>query len=106
MNNSYAHTRAAELFEHFGKKYQAEVYRELAEPGFKTVSIEPKLGKLKFVKATMPHPEGMIQLDLERTGKTGIEGTATLPDKLYGTFIWEGQSIKLSPGEQKIDFPH
>jgi alpha-L-rhamnosidase len=73
------------------------------EPGFRSVMIEPKPGKLEFIKATMPHPGGLIHLDLERKGKTGIAGKITLSENLYGTFRWQGKSLALVPGEQKIN---
>jgi len=34
------------------------------EPGFKTVTIEPHLGALKYVVAGIPHPEGRIETDI------------------------------------------
>jgi alpha-L-rhamnosidase len=74
-----------------------------AEPGFRSVSIEPRPGRLAFVRATMPHPDGLIQMSLDRKGKTGISGMVTLPENLHGTFKWKGQSLALIPGEQKIN---
>ena len=35
-------------------------------PAFKTVRIAPKLGKLTFAKASMPHPSGTIDVDFKR----------------------------------------
>ena len=74
-----------------------------AEPGFRSLNIEPRMGGLDFVEATMPHPGGIIHLKLDRKGKTGLKGTVTLPENLYGTFKWHGQSLALIPGEQKIN---
>ena len=61
--------------------------------GFKSVEIEPALGKLAFIKGQMPHPAGMISFDLRRTGTDGITGSIALPEGLTGTFKWNGKSI-------------
>jgi len=63
--------------------------------GFKTVEIEPALGKLTFIKGQMPHPAGIISFDLKRTGKDGINGEIILPEGLTGIFKWNGKSINL-----------
>ena len=47
---------------------------EPAEPGFKSVRIEPHLGPLTWVEGKMPHPLGEITVRFERDGKTGIKG--------------------------------
>ena len=41
---------------------------EPASPGFKTVKVEPHLGKLNQIKGNMPHPQGAIWFDLTRNG--------------------------------------
>jgi alpha-L-rhamnosidase len=66
-----------------------------SSPGFKTVEINPALGKLNFIKGQMPHPAGMIIFDLKRNGPAGIKGEITLPEGLTGTFKWNGKSIDL-----------
>ncbi|MEN8228379.1 MAG: alpha-L-rhamnosidase N-terminal domain-containing protein [Bacteroidota bacterium] len=76
-----------------------------AEPGFKSVVIEPNFGKLKQIKASMPHPEGNIAIDLQREGKTGISGSVELPDNLTGLFIWNETEIELRGGQQDISLP-
>jgi hypothetical protein len=71
-------------------------------PGFKTVDIEPALGKLTFIKGQMPHPAGMISFDLKRTGIQGIKGEIILPDGLVGTFRWNGKVMVLK-GKTEIE---
>jgi hypothetical protein len=71
-------------------------------PGFKTVEIEPALGKLTFIKGQMPHPAGIITFDLKRTGKDGIRGEIVLPEGLTGTFKWNLKSIPLK-GKTNIE---
>jgi hypothetical protein len=75
-----------------------------AEPGFKSVTISPALGKLTWVKASMPHPLGEIKVELKRQGVSGITGQITLPAGLSGTFIWNAQKIHLTAA-QTIDLP-
>ncbi|MFA5326173.1 MAG: alpha-L-rhamnosidase C-terminal domain-containing protein [Prolixibacteraceae bacterium] len=75
-----------------------------ASPGFKSISMEPALGELQFIKGKMPHPAGTIQFDLKRNGKAGITGEVFLPEGLSGDFIWNGNSIKLN-GKTAIDVP-
>ncbi|MGA2070859.1 MAG: alpha-L-rhamnosidase C-terminal domain-containing protein [Sedimentisphaerales bacterium] len=73
-----------------------------AEPGFKSVRIEPHLGPLTWVEGKMPHPLGQISLRLDRNGKTGIKGNITLPPGLTGKFFWNGKSVPLKPGTQSV----
>jgi alpha-L-rhamnosidase len=75
---------------------------EPAEPGFKSVRIEPHLGPLTWVEGKMPHPLGQISVRLERVGKTGIKGSITLPPGLKGKFFWNGKSTNLKPGPQTV----
>jgi hypothetical protein len=69
-----------------------------AEPGYKSVSIEPALGPLKFIKASYPHYLGSIKVDLKKTSKNGIEGTVELPKGLTGVFRFNGKVISLTEG--------
>jgi hypothetical protein len=71
-------------------------------PGFRSLRIEPRLGNLNSLRAYMPHPQGTIRIDLRRSGATSLEGSVDLPESVYGTFTWEGRSVKLVPGKQSI----
>jgi len=61
------------------------------------------MGELLQVKGVMPHPDGNITVSLERKGAKGVAAEITLPRNLTGTFIWEGRSIPLKGGFQKIN---
>lgn len=74
-----------------------------SKPGFSELRIEPALGELKEVSGTMPHPDGMITVSLQRKGESGIKATIQLPAKLKGEFVWKGKVVKLTGGEQKIN---
>jgi hypothetical protein len=74
-------------------------------PGFDTVQVEPALGGLQWVEASMPHPRGgTITVKYVRTS-TGTEATVSLPDALKGTLVWKGKSYPLRPGEQRFSLP-
>jgi hypothetical protein len=74
---------------------------EPAEPGFRSVKVEPHLGNLKFVRGQVPHPKGTITVELKKT-KTGISGSVSLPEGLQGTFVFQGKSIPLVSGNNTI----
>ena len=74
---------------------------EPASPGFRTVRIEPRLGALTWVRGTVPHPAGDIQVSLQRTA-AGLAGEVTLPAALQGRFLWGGQTVALHGGRQEI----
>ena len=73
-----------------------------AAPGFSSVSIRPALGTLKEVHGSMPHPNGVISVDLVRKGAAGVSGEITLPDGVSGVFYWNGQEKALHPGKQVV----
>ncbi len=75
-----------------------------ASPGFTTVRIAPHLGTLPSLTATYPHPEGIIKVEYRRHGE-GIDTTITLPGKLTGNFVFNGQVWRLKPGVNQILAP-
>lgn len=70
-------------------------------PGFTTVDIEPHLGKLTQLRATMPHPKGAIAVSYTAL-PSGINADITLPAGITGTFRWHGQSVPLHSGSQSV----
>jgi hypothetical protein len=74
-----------------------------AAPGFRAVSIRPALGALKEVHGSMPHPSGVISVDLVRKGKDGVSGAIELPPGVSGIFYWNGRSMALHPGKQAVE---
>jgi len=75
---------------------------EPAAPGFREVAIEPHMGPLKQLKATLPHPAGDIVVSYQKTGQ-GLAADVTLPEKLSGWFYWNGKKTALHPGQQHIE---
>ncbi|MFB3924079.1 MAG: family 78 glycoside hydrolase catalytic domain [Terriglobia bacterium] len=76
---------------------------EPAAPGFREVAIEPHLGPLKTLKATLPHPLGDITVAYERKAD-GLVADVALPEKLSGSFTWKGKTEPLKGGKQHLEF--
>jgi hypothetical protein len=74
---------------------------EPSAPGFREVAIEPHLGPLKQLKATLPHPAGNIVVSYQRQER-GLVADVTLPVNLSGWFYWQGKKVALHPGRQHI----
>jgi hypothetical protein len=72
-----------------------------AADGFAAVRIAPQPGGLKWLKASMPTPKGMVAVDL-RFEDDRATGTITLPDGLPGTFAWKGLTRPLQAGLNQI----
>ncbi|MFW5822284.1 MAG: alpha-L-rhamnosidase C-terminal domain-containing protein, partial [Tangfeifania sp.] len=72
-----------------------------ADIGFNSVKIEPHLGDLKTVQASMPHPKGKIKVDYQQK-KKGLEARITLPEGLSGTFTYNGETFNLEEGANSL----
>jgi hypothetical protein len=82
---------------------------EPASPGFRTVRIAPHLGgesadSLPSLKATYPHPQGMIAVEYTRHADR-LQAAITLPGTLSGSFVYAGRTWPLKPGLNRIDAP-
>lgn len=72
-----------------------------AEPGFRSIRIDPQLGELTAADGTYPHPAG--ELTFEFTQKEGeLTSKITLPPGTSGTLHWKGQSAVLKAGSQTV----
>ncbi len=71
-------------------------------PSFKEVLIQPAMGQLKTIKAALPHPAGMIQVDLRKKKNGKIKGTVILPKGIKGTFKCPRKTIILHEGKNKL----
>lgn len=74
---------------------------EPAAPGFRKVRIEPHLGGLNRLSATMPTPLGDLSVAYRREGR-GLVADVTLPPGLSGEFVWRGKPIPLHAGAQRL----
>ena len=70
--------------------------------GFNSVLIEPHLGPLESVTASMPHPMGRIGVSYGMDGDR-LSAVITLPDGLSGIFKYNGRETVLRPGRNRID---
>jgi len=75
-----------------------------AAPGFSSVRIEPHLGSLHEIKATMPHLKGPIVTEFALKTHE-YAATITLPDGLNGSLVWSGKEYPLHPGTQTLNLP-
>ncbi|HEV2351832.1 MAG TPA: family 78 glycoside hydrolase catalytic domain [Terriglobia bacterium] len=76
---------------------------ESAAPGFAKVRIEPHLGDLHHLQATLPLPSGEIKVAyLHNQGS--LVADVTLPQHLTGWFAWHGKIRSLHGGRQHLAF--
>lgn len=71
------------------------------EPGFRRVRIEPHLGVLSTLSASMPTPKGDVVVAYVRKGDT-LTATITLPKAVTGTLAWKGRTLPLREGAQQV----
>jgi hypothetical protein len=75
-----------------------------ALPGFKKVIIEPNMCELKWVKGKMVHPDGSVNVHLQRSGQEGLNAEVSLPHGITGWFIWKDKKVNLHGGSQILTF--
>lgn len=73
-------------------------------PGFARVRIEPHLGSLTHLDASMPHAGGDIRVSYKRIG-SGLSATIVLPEGLQGRLVWKGHEHALHAGTQEMRLP-
>ena len=71
------------------------------EHSFKSVIIEPNLGKLEKLDVEFPHPQGIITISYVKTGDK-IDAQVLLPEGVKGEFKWKGKSVALVAGKQNV----
>ncbi len=74
---------------------------QVEKEGFEKISIAPNPGDLKLVEASFKHPKGEIKMNL-KFDNSEVNGEITIPENMETEFMWEGESIKLVAGENKI----
>jgi alpha-L-rhamnosidase len=73
-------------------------------PGFSSVTIEPHLGSLRHVNATMPTAKGDINVIYDAKN-SGVSADLNLPANTSGELLWKGKVFKLRPGRQQLSLP-
>ena len=74
---------------------------EPAAPGFRKVVIQPHLGTLTHLEASVPVPKGEIAVKYERQNGN-LSADITLPQETTGWLAWGGQRLQLHGGEQHV----
>jgi hypothetical protein len=69
--------------------------------GFGHVEVAPRLGPLTEARGRVPHPAGVIEVELRRGGE-GVFGRVVLPEGIDGRFRWGGRVWKLNPGANEV----
>jgi len=73
-------------------------------PGFAAIAIEPHLGDLKEVRAGMPIPRGMVEVEYKRAAN-GVDARVKLPAGEKGELVWKAKTYALQAGEQTLNLP-
>ena len=73
-------------------------------PGFASVRIEPHLGQLTHLEATMPHAGGNIHVAYRRV-EGSWQATIDLPKGLTGDLVWLGRTYPLHGGDEEFHLP-
>jgi hypothetical protein len=72
---------------------------EPLEPGFARVLVAPHPGRLEWVKGVVPHPNGIIEVKVEREAER-LSAEITLPKGVTGVFRYGARDIPLKAGRQ------
>ena len=72
-------------------------------PGFNRVRIAPALGKLREAQGSIPHPKGTIRVKYKLSKNGTMKAVINLPDKIGGSFVWNGKEYSLHGGEQVLE---
>jgi hypothetical protein len=70
-------------------------------PGFRSVTIAPQLGPLRWLRGELPHPGGTLAADLTVAGER-LTGTIARPNGVTGVLTWRGAQQQLTAGIQTI----
>jgi hypothetical protein len=71
-------------------------------PGFRTIRIEPQLGRLKHLRGSLIHPLGKIVVDFSIHHQR-LRGSIALPSGVCGELIYKGNIVPLQSRRQTID---
>lgn len=90
----------------WGASPNIEFYRMVAgidsgAPGFSKVVIEPALGPLTRLDASIPHPKGEVSVNYVLR-KKHLTAEVNLPKDVTGVFRWNGKEFQLNGGRNKV----
>jgi len=75
---------------------------EPESPAFKRIKIQPSPCGLNWFKSEMPHPDGIISLEMKKIKSGGYTADINIPGRSEGNFIWNGKIIPLKSGHQQL----
>lgn len=77
-----------------------------AAPGFRSVIIEPQIGNLRFVKAKIPTPSGLLCLNMSQGQDSKISIDIDLPDGMTAELFMPGSNkpVILTSDKSKFHF--
>jgi hypothetical protein len=73
-------------------------------PAFSSIRIEPHLGSLHHVVASVPTPDGLIEVNYS-SNDTKVDAEISLPGNMNGELVWKGKTFELRSGRQKLLLP-
>jgi hypothetical protein len=90
----------------WGASPNIELYRivlgiDSDEPGFQKIRIAPHLGELMLASGKIPHPNGDIIVNYEKTSDNW-KALITLPPNTPGYLLWKGKQYQLKPGKNSF----
>jgi alpha-L-rhamnosidase len=74
-------------------------------PGFAEITIEPHMGGLKNVAASMPHPRGKIEVSVAAGDRGATTAKIGIPQGVPAKLLWRGRTYPLHAGEQSLQLP-
>ena len=91
----------------WGASPNIEFFRTLlgidsAAPAFAKVKIEPRLGDIKQIGGSMPHPQGDIKVSYKKNGNA-LMAEIELPTHVSGTLVWADKTYNLHGGKNSIE---
>lgn len=72
---------------------------ESKSPGFQKIEIRPHFSSLNEIEGKIAHPKGMIKVALKKGKNGNIQGSVSIPSGTEGSFIYDGETIKLKAGQ-------
>lgn len=69
-------------------------------PGFSKVSIQPNLGQLTSANGSIPHPNGMIEVNYQIIEAGSLRAVIILPKGVTGFFKWKEKKYFIKTGKQ------
>ena len=90
----------------WGSSPNIELYRTVLgidsdAVAFQKVRIEPRLGDLKEIGGTIPHPSGAVSVHYKVKGNK-LQADISLPEGVEGTFVWNGKEQALHGGKNTL----